>query len=297
MNLEVKIHPDGEGYTGRECPACEKYFKIKFGTGLPGDVDCHCPYCNEVASHNMFWTQQQIKYAESVAMNEISSQFLGAMKKMERKPDRNQFVSIGITVKGSPTPIIRYFENELEEKVTCENCTLEYAIYGVFGYCPDCGVHNSKQMANANYDLILKMLDLASKAEGDIANKLIENALEDAISIFDGFGREHCSKVFSSISFQNIIKAKDRILKGLNFDIAEGIPDDEWEFVSTQFQKRHLLAHKMGIIDKEYCHNTGSGSFMIGRKATITNDDVKRLIGHLTNIGENIYSGIVRGCE
>lgn len=294
MNLEVKINPDSEGYTGRECPACEKYFKIKFGTGLPGTVPCHCPYCNEVASHDQFWTKQQIEYAKSVALNQISSQLIGQMKKMERKPDRNAFISIGISVKGSPTPIIHYRENELEEKVTCESCTMEYAIYGFFGYCPDCGVHNSKQMAFANFDLIMKMLDLAStNSDTDIANKLIENALEDAISAFDGFGREHCSEV-SKISFQNIIKARERVQNERNFDISAGITTDEWAFVSAQFQKRHLLAHKMGIIDEEYCRNTGAGSHLVGRKVTITSGDVKQLIGHLTKIGENIYRGIAR---
>lgn len=296
MEMAITIYPDEEGYTGRECPACEKYFKVKFGTGLPGDVDCHCPYCNEVAPHDNFWTKHQIEYAQSVALNQITSQLLGQMKKMERKPDRNQFISIGITVKGSPTPIIQYFENELEEKVTCENCALKYAIYGVFGYCPDCGVHNSKQMANANYDLILKMLDLSSKADAEIANKLIENALEDAISAFDGFGREHCSEAFSNnISFQNIARAKDRILKERKFDIADGILPEDWAFVSIQFQKRHLLAHRMGIIDQEYCRNTGSNLCLVGRKVSITKEDVIQLIGHLTSIGENIYSGIRRG--
>jgi hypothetical protein len=294
MNMSIKISPDAEGYTGRECPACEKYFKIRFGTGLPGDVDCHCPYCNEIASHDRFWTKQQIEYARSVAMNQITAQFLGQLKKVERKPDRNQFISIGITVTGSPTPIIRYMENELEEKVTCENCTLEYTIYGVFGYCPDCGVHNSNQMANANYDLILKMLDLASKADGDVANKLIENALEDAISAFDGFGREHCSEIYKGISFQNITRARDRILKEQNLDISDGTPPEEWTFVATQFQKRHLLAHKMGIIDEDYCRNTGTDTYWVGRKVPISKEDVERLIGHLTNIGGNIFSGVTK---
>ena len=292
--MDIKIHPDTEGYTGRECPACEKYFKIRFGTGLPGEVDCHCPYCNEIASHNKFWTKQQIDYARSVAMNQITSQFLGQMKKMERKPDRNKFMSIGITVSGSPTPIIRYQENELEEKVTCENCTLEYTIYGIFGYCPDCGVHNSKQMANANFDLILKMLDLASQADGDISNKLIENAMEDAISAFDGFGREQCAGTYKGISFQNIAKARDRILREQQLDISEGISPDEWSFVATQFQKRHLLAHKMGIIDEDYCRNTGTNPMLVGRKVSISKDDVECLMGHLTKVGENIYSGITR---
>ena len=35
MELVVKIEPDSDGYTGRECPACKKYFKVKGGTKSP----------------------------------------------------------------------------------------------------------------------------------------------------------------------------------------------------------------------------------------------------------------------
>ena len=48
--FSIEIKPDKEGHTGRECPKCEKYFKIKFGTGLPDATDCHCPYCNQKLS-------------------------------------------------------------------------------------------------------------------------------------------------------------------------------------------------------------------------------------------------------
>lgn len=41
--MQVTINPDADGYTEHECPTCEKYFKIKFGTGLLGEPDCHCP--------------------------------------------------------------------------------------------------------------------------------------------------------------------------------------------------------------------------------------------------------------
>jgi hypothetical protein len=40
-------------------------------------------------------------------------------------------------------------------------------IYGVFGYCPDCGEHNSLQILDKNLELVIKMLDMASSAEGE----------------------------------------------------------------------------------------------------------------------------------
>lgn len=290
MELSISIPPDNEGYTGRECPECKKYFKIKFGTGIDGDVPCHCPYCNHTGSHDEFWTTAQIEYAESVAIQKISGDFLKSLKKLERKPNRNDFISIGITVKGNPTPITYYSEKELEEKVTCSNCTLEYTIYGTFGYCPDCGIHNSQQILFANFDTITKMLELAKNADSDIAQRMIENCLEDAVSSFDGYGRECTSKAGKVISFQNISGAKKNIQNSFGIDISSSLIPDDWQFVTNQFQKRHLLSHKMGIIDDEYIKKTNSNPATIGRKVKVDSDDVVKLINALKSISNHIHS-------
>lgn len=294
MEFSVSIKPDEEGYVGRECPTCEKYFKIKPGTGILGFTDCYCPYCQHFGPQDEFWTKQQIEYAQSVALNKISGDLLKTMKKMERKPKRNQFISIGISVKGKPTPITYYTENELEEKVTCERCTLDYTIYGAFGYCPDCGTHNSKQIVYANFDLVLKILKLAESAELELKDKLIENALEDCISAFDGFAREHCSQLYSKLSFQNISAAKDKLIKEHNFDISDGLENEQWEFVATQFQKRHLLAHKMGVVDEDFIKKTNSDREIVGRKVSIAEPDVTELIQHLNVVVINLAKNIQR---
>jgi hypothetical protein len=294
MECWIEIQPDKDGYTGRECPACERYFKIKYGTGLPNATECHCPYCNHIGAQNEFSTKQQIEYAASVALNKISSDLLTEMKKLEKSPDPNAFISIGISVKGQPTPIAYYLEKELEERVTCAACTLEYTIYGTFGYCPDCGIHNSLQIVNVNFDLVLKVLALVPGSSEEIAAKLIENALEDVISSFDGFGREHCSKLPLKVSFQNIAAAKDKLLSELGIDITDGLGIAQCNFICEQFQKRHLLAHKMGIIDEEFVSRTGCSASLIGRKISIREQEVHLLVGYLKIVASNLFNGVAR---
>ena len=288
MKFSVNVKPDIEGYTGRECPECEKYFKIMFGTGFEGDSGCHCPYCRHHGSHDTFWTKDQVKFAHSVVVNKVSGDLLRHAKRLERKPNRNQLISIGVTVKGQATPIARYSEKELEEKIECDHCTLKYTIYGSFGCCPDCGIYNSKQIVAANFDLVMRILELAQHTDLDIQHKLIENALEDCISVFDGFAREHCATACANTSFQNIKGAHSKLLTKLGVDITESISEEEWNFTVMQFQKRHLLAHKLGLIDEEYIKKTGISSLQLGRKVPITEDDVKTLVNHLTNISETI---------
>jgi hypothetical protein len=83
------------------------------------------------------------------------------------------------------------------------------------------------------------MLDLAKTAPTDVAAKLVENVLGDAVSCFDGFGREHRSALPYKISFQNIEAARDKRLKESAPDIASALDLARWKFVCAQFQKRH----------------------------------------------------------
>lgn len=258
---------------------------------------CHCPYCGHTGSHNEFFTKDQIEYAKSVGIRQITGELFKELKKLERRPDPKAFISIGIEVKGRPYPIRYYREKKLETEVICNRCTLRYAIYGVFGYCPDCGVHNSLQILSANLDIVGKMLALSGEAGKEVADKLIENALEDAISSIDGFGREIC-KVYAAkssdaakaqnISFQNIAKARDQIRSLFNIDIAASLSQDEWSSLTKAFQKRHLIAHKMGVIDQQYIDTTGESPSLIGRKIEIKPEEVSELVKGLKKIGSHL---------
>jgi hypothetical protein len=96
-------------------------------------------------------------------------------------------------IEARPVPIFRYREKRLETDVVCDKCTLEYAIYGAFGYCPDC---RDSQLApdsgHKNLDLCDKLLSVAVTLDGELGQHLVDNALEDCVSAFDGFGRETC---------------------------------------------------------------------------------------------------------
>ena len=137
-SISVSIAADEDGFIGRECPNadCGGYFKIVSGTGLEGDrLPCHCPYCGHTSDHNDFWTQEQIRYAQSVAMQRISDAFRKDLKGLEFTQKPRGAFGIGISMKvktGSPLPVHRYREQELETTVVCTNCSLRYAVYGVF---------------------------------------------------------------------------------------------------------------------------------------------------------------------
>jgi len=174
-------------------------------------------------------------------------------------------------------------------------------IYGVFGFCPDCGSHNSLQILGKNLELVDKMLAVAEAQESTVAQVLIENALEDCVSSFDGFGRETC-RVFSSraatpvkaaeIRFQNIASARQRVREQFGVDFADGLNDSEWALVIRCFQKRHLLAHKMGVVDEEYIQATNDHTAVLGRKSQVDSTEVRALVAALHTLGERLSASL-----
>ena len=154
--ISVPIQRDEEGYIGRECPVktCLGYFKITPGTGLKGPAPCHCPYCGHSGEQNTFFTPEQIEYAKSIAIRKITDGIHQDLKSLEFDHKPRGAFGIGISMKVTSSgqhPIRYYREKNLETEVVCDKCTLRFAIYGVFGWCPDCGSHNSLQILSKKF--------------------------------------------------------------------------------------------------------------------------------------------------
>ena len=250
-----------------------------------------------------FFTKAQIEYAKSVVLNKVTGAILKDFKELEfeHKPSGGFGVGISMKVQGRPHPVRYYREKDLETDVTCEHCTLHYMIYGVFGYCPDCGVHNSLQILMKNLELIEKVLGFAEAQEPAVAETLIANALEDCVSSFDGFARETC-RVFSnksseptkaaSLSFQNIERARERVLVILGLDLTAPLSIEQSITLQRAFQKRHLLAHKMGVIDQGYVDATQDFSAIIGRKVPIGANEIREVISALKLISQYLFESL-----
>jgi len=165
--------------------------------------------------------------------------------------------------------------------------------------CPDCGAHNSLHILSANLELVEKEVALAATVEKALAEYLIGDALENAVSAFDGFGRGACrvrataatapAKV-EKLSFQNLAGARKNVQDLFGFDLAAGADAGEWDFACRCFQKRHLLAHKLGIVDESYVKVTGDPGVVVGRKIPITEQEVTMLTEILKRLGAHLVS-------
>jgi hypothetical protein len=294
--ISVPIKPDKDGYLGRECPnpECEDYFKITPGTGIKGPAPCHCPYCGHTGESKTFWTREQIEYARSVVKQKVVEAVRQDLKALEFEHKPTGPFGIGISMKlkpGAPVPIRWYREKNLETEIICDQCGLRYAIYGVFAWCPDCGIHNSLQILTKNLELATRKLALAESVKSDLAEMVVTDALAGIVSGFDGFGRELCSDGENKASFQSLEGGRKRVQQRFGFDMADAVTEEEWRSACRSFQKRHLIAHRMGVVDEEYVQKACDATAVVGRKVMLAPEEVTALVGIVERIGKRLYEG------
>ena len=142
--------------------------------------------------------------------------------------------------------------------------------------------------------LLFVLLALAGSQERDVAEHLVGDALENVVSAFDGFGREICRVAATratnpadavDVRFQNLVGARTRVQKLFGVNLIAAVPTHDWEFAGRCFQKRHLLAHKMGVVDDSYLRATNDSTAVVGRKVHIKAEEVKRLVGVVRQLG------------
>lgn len=206
---------------------------------------------------------------------------------------------------GPPPPLRWYREKQLETELVCDSCTLRYAVYGVFAFCPHCGEHNSGQILNKNLDLVIKELDLAeSVADKDLQEHLRADAMENIVSAFDGFGRELCRvhaqrasnpNEVGTVSFQSLTGADRRLNALFCVRLSALVSADEWTLAVRVFQKRHLVAHNAGVVDQRYLDATGDGQAIKGRKIHIDPEEVRSAVKVVRVLGDKLSSALAAG--
>lgn len=116
---------------------------------------------------------------------------------------------------------------------------------------------------------------------------------ENLVSAFDGFGRQVCLQKAADIHFQNLSGARRRVQETFGTDFADVLAADDWERTCRVFQKRHLLAHKMGVIDVDYIQKANDPGAVAGRKINVSRDEVTWAIGIIGAIGRRLFEGVL----
>jgi hypothetical protein len=59
--------------------------------------------------------------------------------------------------------------------------------------------------------------------------------------------------------------------------------------VLVLFQRRHLLAHRDGLVDDKYLQNTEDGTYRVGQRIVVAPRDVAEMADHIEALAQAIY--------
>lgn len=261
--IEFKVSfPTDNGFWGRECNICHKYFKIdsdKIQDNL------FCPYCGDLQLNKELWTKEQTQIARKVA-TQVGRRFVeDEMEKMLKNLFKNSKTTT--YTPGSRTkitPPTSHVEKEVDTEINCPSCDTKFQVYGIFGFCPGCK-EDSIMIYEANLSILLQEIDNSNNP-----NRSLRHAYNDLVSTFESY----CKRVserhnIGVVNFQNLKNTKDHFKKeGLN--IYEGISDVEKTNIKRVFEKRHAYQHSKGYITNEYVRNIPEDVKLIGTLAALS---------------------------
>ena len=302
--IQIEFELDDKGMVGRQCPNadCERYFKLKPGTGLNTDVT-RCPYCGNKSPSGDFLTTDQRKHAISVATREIVGprvkQFARSVERQNRRQPKG-LIRFDVSVRYDPVPIHNYVEKQLETEVICDQCGLEFAVYGVFASCPDCGHLNALKVLLSSLETAKKKLALSKdeSLDEDLRRDFLKDALNGSVAAFDAYGKALRTNL-TKTSF-NARPNLFQDIEALDLELqAVGIPSVEqmigtlaWEDMKWFFQARHVYSHNAGVVDVQFVAKQPTYAQKLGRLLLLDADEVLKNIGALELLARDIDSKV-----
>jgi hypothetical protein len=314
----VNLHVDDEGYFGRECPSCDRFFKMDATEyeALPEELQLTCPYSGHREEHSEFMTADQREVAEA-AMHALAEQYIhDAVNDMfgstfGRSSPRSGHGS-GVTVAwrpGQPPPIRQlpsYVEQGTRRVIECESCHNHYAIYGASGFCPVCGPRPEIENVVAAIERARMTLALEDQLDSEQAENL------RAAGVFDGFAAEVVKQavtlfeVFAAEQFRERASAPDQVLKGkgnifqrlddadrlfqehVGIDLQQLVGEATWKRLKQTFEQRHVLTHRNGRVDQRYLDNVLNTRLSIGQRLVISRDEADQALTDLEQLVDAI---------
>lgn len=293
MTFNTRIHPDDDGFIGRECPSCQQYFKVRPGTGLPTKM-CHCPYCEHEGDISEFTTAAQKEWAKSLAVKEVVEPQLRKIEKSMKELERasSEFIKIRVTGGIPSLPVKSYREEEVETRILCDGCGLQFAVFGVFARCPDCTALNHRIVFAKSMEQCRKRLALADKVEDDeTLSAILQDCVASSVSAFDALGKglQRQAPGILANKRRNLFQDLDALSRCLEDSLGRRLDDivgkGDNEFMCRMFQVRHVYQHNLGIVDEDAIAKSPGLRALKGRKYPLTKDETAAFVRVLSDAG------------
>jgi hypothetical protein len=300
------IQSDKQGMWGRNCPACQKYFR----TNHVFDVT-FCPYCAAGAPSLAFVSQDQRKYITS-CYDAFARAYIGK---------KNSAVELADITDQNPAWHYSEVKQQFHFKCSEKGCDAETDILGEYGYCPRCGRTNARKLFLDRVDKLLKRVDEVRNTVADRKERglIWEEMTKNIVGDFEHLAKHirikllrfpmtpNRRKRLEELNFQKPLQANDALVQW--FDIGlfvwpgdsttpkRLVPESELPFIKKMIQRRHILIHNGGIVDQEYLDLSGDTQVQLGERISISSKETKRFIEIIRAMADNTLDNVEYGFE
>ena len=303
VKISVTMPADDSGHLGRQCPDCERMFRINAEDykALPDDQLLTCPYCCVVKSHSEYMTEQQ-KQRALAAAGEYAQQLVKAslndsFKNLAQRSRRGSGgVSITYTASADTKPdaLPEIVEESPIRERTCIRCLTRYAIFGEHISCPVCGRLPPEVVSRdalEAQEVALAMLEglptdrLDQLRESGALDRTAAGTLGSVVSILEMFLKQiFLDRVVDGDDkiagkgnvFQRLDDARQLYRDHLSIDFPAALGTSDWDRLCVLYSVRHLHTHTNGVVDAK--HAARFPNSVVGKRVSATSADAHEAI-------------------
>jgi len=319
--FSFSVEEDEDGYIDRGCPGEECRFQFKVltidWTKFFRDEAVFCPMCGKSSSADSFFTTEQVEQAKKQVLDYYEVELTRHLSQMahdfDRSQPQNSLIRVSMEVKGPKwhKPLIPLKANkELQLKIECDKCGAHFAVLGSAFFCPCCGHSSAVRVFKhsmtkieakvSHMERIRQAVAEVSEDEAEVTcRSLLESGLSDGVVAFQRVCEELYSQHPSAEPklpinvFQRLADGSGLWEKLVGKGYSHFLSSREMDRLQMLFQRRHLLAHREGIVDQRYIDMSGDTTYAVGQRIVVREQDVldmvliiKKLVsGYLKELG------------
>ena len=300
------VQSDEQGMWGRNCPACERYFRTThiFRTSV-------CPYCAKAAPSLTFISKAQRRYIAA------------SYDAFGRAIVTGQNTSLDLADVTDATPAWHYAEEKLQTHFKCQTvgCGVETDILGIYGYCPRCGRTNARSVFNdamaqmlARWDHTVQNVNnknARGEAWGDLTTKsvtefetLAKHLRRRLLTFPMTYGRR---RQLEEVNFQSPLQADISVRQWFDIGVVawdgnamvprRALRQSDLPFITKMVQRRHILIHNGGVVDADYLKLSGDTQSRLDERIRISSRDARHFVEVISEMGLNLLDGVECGFE
>lgn len=305
-SVRISVDTDSDGYLDRECPNEECEFKFKvivedWGEDFQGQ-EMYCPLCGTLGPVDHFWTKEHLDQAREQATQYFSRRLGRALARDARsfnaRQPRGGLISMSLEYKGPtqvPALVPCEAAEEMQHKITCEQCNARFAVIGSAFFCPRCGHSSAVRVFNdalvkieAKVEHLDRVVQAVAQIDKDAAEltrrSLLESAISDAVVAFqrvmEELYRRHSGTKdkIKQNTFQRLDEGSKLWGAAGKLAYTDVLSEAELTRLGVYFQRRHLLAHNEGIVDEQYIERTRDTRYTPGQRIIVRPEHVMELV-------------------